>query len=122
LQGINDIDTAVGYYTTSSGVFQGFSLFRGDYTTINVPGASSTSVLGISDNGLLCGAFVDSENVTHGFVSQDGVFLQLDFPHATGTAVEGINRHGEIVGFYVGPTCALTTHQCAFAARPSGTK
>jgi uncharacterized membrane protein len=70
------------------------------FTTIDVPGATSTVALDINSAGEIVGSYVEA-NVTHGFLrSRSGEFTPIDFPDANFTRAAGINRRGDIVGTY----------------------
>ena len=74
--GINNADTIVGGY--SSGVLQGFAysnivdhgfIYRdGAYNTVDVPGATATTIRDINDLGVIVGDYVDPSGVDHGFI------------------------------------------------------
>jgi len=94
--GINDSGTIVGYYIGNS--VHGFQFSNGNYSTIDVPGATKTYVSGINNLGDICGSYVDASGVNHGFVMSNGIVTTLDFPGATTTNAQSINDSGEIVG------------------------
>src|SRR5262245_36056510 len=70
------------------------------FTTIDVPGATSTAVNGNCANAV-AGEFDDADGNTHGFVLSNGVLTQVDVPGAVLTTVNGINAKGELAGIYV---------------------
>ena len=45
----------------------GFLLRQGEYIAIDVPGSTSTTVLGINDDGVIVGGYADKQGVDHGF-------------------------------------------------------
>src|SRR5262249_52781439 len=55
--GINDAGLIVGNQVDSDGVFHGFLLSGGVYTTLDVPGAIGTRANGINDAGLIVGIY-----------------------------------------------------------------
>jgi probable HAF family extracellular repeat protein len=61
------------------------------FTSINVPGSTSTNAFGINNTGQIVGAYTDSTG-THGFLDTNGVFTTLPF------VPTGINNVGQIVG------------------------
>ena len=69
------------------------------YTTIDVPGASTTSVQGINQHGDIVGGYVDGSG-GHGFLLSKGVFTKIDYPGAAHTDANGLNARGEVVGGY----------------------
>ena len=68
-QGINNAGTIVGIYEDDEG-FHGFVRSRkGDFTTVNVPGASGdTEINSINAKGEIVGFYVDAGGVQHGFL------------------------------------------------------
>src|ERR1700737_156891 len=70
------------------------------FTTIDVPGASSTQAIGINGCGDIVGFYV-SDGVQHGFLLSDDSFATIDVPGASLTQPTAINPRGDIVGFYV---------------------
>jgi probable HAF family extracellular repeat protein len=70
------------------------------FTTLDVPGASSTAARGINDLGQIVGFFSDSAG-THGFfLDADGSFTAIDVPGASLTTARSINTAGKIVGYF----------------------
>ena len=70
------------------------------FTQIDVPGATTTSALGINNRDEIVGIYVNANGAQHGFLLDDGVFVQIDFPDAVFTAPTGINDRGQIVGVF----------------------
>jgi hypothetical protein len=72
------------------------------FTTIDYPGATSTTASGIQGNTIV-GRYVDASNAQHGFVDVDNgaTYTPLDVPSTLGsnTNARGISR-GNIAGFY----------------------
>jgi probable HAF family extracellular repeat protein len=69
------------------------------YTTIDFPGAATTSVYGINSAGDIVGSYspvLGSAN--HGFLLSGGQFTSFDYPGAVSTGASGINDTGLIVG------------------------
>jgi uncharacterized membrane protein len=112
---INDRRQVVGIYldadvmpkpdgTLPPGALHGFLWDDGDFTTIDVPGAAATTVLGINDRGQMVGSYIDGEGRYHGFLrDRKGAVTTLpDAPGADpasgGTQPASINEHGQIVG------------------------
>jgi len=46
----------------------GFLVHKGKFTTIDLPGSTSTQVLGINDRGSVVGIYTDGHDVQHGFL------------------------------------------------------
>ena len=65
------------------------------FTTIDVPGATSTFAYGINDAGQIVGT-----SGGHGFLDTAGRFTPIDVPGAFSTSAYGINDSGQIVGYY----------------------
>jgi probable HAF family extracellular repeat protein len=73
----------------------------GTFTTIDVPGATSTFAAGINSQGDIVGAFDDANGVRHGFLrTRNGDFATIDYPRVGLTFAQGINSEGDIVGNY----------------------
>ena len=74
------------------------------FTTIDVPGASSTFAAGINGARQIVGTFYDSAG-PHGFLYSGGSFTTIDVPGALGfTEATGINDAGQIVGAFTDKT------------------
>ena len=54
--------------TTDSTDRHGFLLSRGDFNTIDVPGALRTSAFGINARGDIAGAYTDTSGELHGYL------------------------------------------------------
>lgn len=75
----------------------------GYITTIDVPSARSTSIVGIDARGRVAGSFYDIDGHSHGFVREvDGAFTTIDVPGAEDTFVSAMNPKGEIIGNFAG--------------------
>src|SRR5215467_15175537 len=96
---INNLGTVVGRYRLA-GIVHGFIYHNGQYTSLDVPGATGTWPQGINDQGQIVGTMYDSTGNPHGFSYLAGVFKTIDFPGALFTAVSAINNAGTIVGQY----------------------
>jgi probable HAF family extracellular repeat protein len=91
---------AGGYY--AFGASQTAFYFKGITNhTVNVPGATASTVYGINAAGHMVGGFNDSKG-PHGFFYDGTTFVTLDDPAASayGTSAIGINDAGLIVGTY----------------------
>src|SRR5215813_8940992 len=85
------------------------------FTTLNFPGASSTSASGINHAGQIVGSyFVPASGLPHGFLLSGGIYTAIDFPGAFHTFANGINDAGQIVGRYF-PGTATTFHGFLFS-------
>jgi hypothetical protein len=106
----NAIDNAgdvAGSYT-SDGVTEGFlKLADGTFITIAIPGASSTTALGVNNDDTVVGAFTagsGSKAVTNGFVWLTGGSSVVETGNINGIRdinITGINDKNILTGFYV---------------------
>jgi len=101
--GINARGDIVGRYSDTEGVFHGFLLRKGVFSTIDFPGASLTAAFALNARGDIAGRFVDANGIDHGFLLRDGEFTQIDFPGAVATEARGISNAGDVVGLYFDP-------------------
>jgi hypothetical protein len=110
--GINNAGLIVGFYLDTSGNTDGFIDNGGTFTTLDVPGATSTFLTGVNNFGEAVG-FDMTGAVTHGIVcSTTGLTcVQVDDPSGIdATVFNGVNDKGQIAGFYtngVGNTIGL---------------
>jgi uncharacterized membrane protein len=117
LGGINPAGDIVGAYTDAVGMQHGFLLSGGQYTTLDVPGATSTVARGISPSGDIVGSYVvpvsaapwgdpaycpaaGSPACTKGFLYSHGHFSTILFPGHPGAIPTRITPHGSIYGCY----------------------
>ena len=102
MSGINNNNVVVGSYFDSADVVHGFVYRQGKFSTVTVPRATATQVMGINDLGDIVGTYQVSGPLNfHGFIRHDGVFTTIDDPKASfGTTAFGINKNGDIVGSY----------------------
>jgi uncharacterized membrane protein len=115
--GINPSDDIVGAYTDAVGMQHGFLLSHGLFTTIDVPGAVSTSARGISPTGDIVGSYMvpvsaapwgdpaycpaaGSPPCTKGFLYSQGQFSTIRFPGHPGAIPQRITPGGSIYGCY----------------------
>jgi hypothetical protein len=68
-QGVNVNGAVVGYYTNSSGIWEGFLYSTGTYTALSYPGATGyTRAGGINDSGTVVGDYeVNGDNTIHSY-------------------------------------------------------
>ena len=83
-------------------VNSGFAHDHG-FTTIDVPGASSTEAFGINPKGNIVGSYLNAAGL-HGFLLSKGAFTTIDVPGASFTGAFGINPKGNVVGVYSNAT------------------
>ena len=77
------------------------------FTTIDFPGATFNSAIGINSRGDIVGQY-NTPGRVHGYLWREGEFASIDFPGASLTITRGINSEGDIVGQYT--TIAGVTH------------
>jgi len=91
-----------GMYDDSVGVRHGFIWHPGGRVdTIDMPGATATTVYGINDLGQFIGLYTDAGGVQHAYVNRDGHFVNADLPGGIETIPLSINDAGQIVGEFV---------------------
>jgi uncharacterized membrane protein len=123
--GINDRGDIVGRFCTlaqcvplpGNGDFRGFLLRRGEYTTIDFPGARETNAFKIIDGGRIIGGYGTPDGKELPFVTRKGKFTSIALPGGVPISQDngGINARGNIVGIYcnAAPPCfagALGSH------------
>lgn len=125
--GINNANRVVGIYGTyprnnnPSGFLKEECRKEEDtmYVHIDVPGALTTSLSGISNNGVIVGNYEMGSSSTGytggGFLkTADGVFRTVNDTSATGTIVQGVNDHQVLCGYIASNGAVLA----AFVAYP----
>ncbi len=70
------------------------------FTTIDFPGAASTTPWGINTRGDIVGLYTNADKSTHGFLLSGGQYSTVDFPGASGSELYGLNPAGDVVGVY----------------------
>jgi len=107
---INELGEIWGWYTDAACAGRGFLRAPGGkFTTVDPPGAATTSGLGtitptfagLNSVGAGVGFFADIYDLEHGFVrAPDGKITEFDPPGSAGTYAASINLWGEITGAY----------------------
>lgn len=97
---INNAGNVVGTWLDSSGVWQGFLLSGGVYTSFSCPGSTYTIAESLNNAGDIVGYYQDSSGNLHGFLLSGGTYTSIDFPGAILTYASGTNDSGDIVGGY----------------------
>jgi hypothetical protein len=131
LLGINDFNTAVGFYIDTAGATHGykyFSTLNSFSPNIDDPdGVGTTTAAAINNFGQVAGFFTDTGGVTHGFFDKNGVFTTIDGPTATSTMLFGLNNFEIAVGVETdnkgkmhGLVCNVTTKVCQTLDDPAG--
>jgi hypothetical protein len=99
--GINNMDIIVGSYIDANGT-HGFLYDGTTYSSLDMPGATSTTPLNINDYGIVVGAYTDASGNARGFSYDGSDYTSIDvpFPGVTLSQPWGINNNNEIVGRY----------------------
>jgi uncharacterized membrane protein len=101
LQDLNDSGAIVGAYVDTSGIFHGFLMNAGNFTTVDFPGVVATVAGGINNRGQIVGNYGEVSGITHVYLLSAGTFTTIDVPGTLDlTAASGISANGEIVGFF----------------------
>lgn len=93
---INDSGAIVGYYSDSSGVYHGFLLKGGKYTTLNVPGAADTFATGINKSGKISLYWLNSSNIYESSVYNGKSYTAINVPGATDSYALDLNAAGDV--------------------------
>lgn len=101
--GVNDAGQIVGQYLDSFGLYHGWELSGGKFSTIDVPfaGATATGANGINDSGEIAGGYDGSGVTQYGFTLIGGTYTSFAYPGAVATYAWSLNNHGDIVGYWV---------------------
>src|SRR5260221_7021710 len=70
--GINDKESISGFYIDGAGKNHGFLISKGEFTTLDFPGATLTQAFGLNNHDEVVGQYVDASGLTHGFIYYDG--------------------------------------------------
>ena len=79
------------------------------FTTLTIPGSTTSTAAGVNDNGAIVGGFTDSAG-SHGFLISSGKLFKFRFPGSRTTEALDINNFGQIVGDYVTNTSIGQQH------------
>ena len=122
LLGVNDGDTAAGFYTDAAGNNHGYevNLDTGRFSSVtdpNLPGASLTAAA-INNGGDVAGFYTNAAGTTDGFLKVHGRFIDLAAPGASATMALGVNDRDEVVGTYtVGGGTGAVMHGFTWTAK-----
>ncbi len=104
LLGVNNSNTAVGFYVDAAGLTHGYTyniatrVFSANIDDPN--GVGATTATAINNSGEIAGFYTNSSNVIEGFVDNGGTFTTIAPPGAQSTMLLGINDNGFAVGTY----------------------
>jgi hypothetical protein len=125
--GINDAGTITGYGNATT--FDGFTLtlppVAGNFTRLNVPGATGgTQVTGIDAAGDTVGFSISATGVTSGFANtggQGGTFTTVFDPTFAFTQLLGISKNGDTAaGYWSTDPSGLTGQKAGFVTGGPG--
>ena len=125
--GINDAGTITGYGNATT--FDGFTLtlppVAGNFTRLNVPGATGgTQVTGIDAAGDTVGFSISAAGVTSGFANtggQGGTFTTVFDPTFAFTQLLGISKNGDTAaGYWSTDPSGLTGQKAGFVTGGPG--
>lgn len=92
---MNDAGVIVGFYLDASSAEHGFIYRNGEWATLNLPNATtSTELYGISNSG----AIVGEGQQGHAYLYENGTAKEIKVPGATQTQVRAIAPGGLISG------------------------
>jgi probable HAF family extracellular repeat protein len=111
VSGINSSGQIAGIFYDAVGE-HGFLYSGGIFTTIDVPGTSSGTVVNvINASGQLAGYFSGADGEDHGFLYSGGTFTTFDAPGAFySTSVDAINDSGQMAGNFLDAVAGGTNH------------
>jgi PEP-CTERM motif len=106
LLGVNDSNTAVGFYVDRAGLTHGYTYniattaFSGNIDDPN--GVGATTAAAINNAGKIAGFYTDTmTGAVLGFVDNSGTFSTIDVPGSMSTVLLGLNDNGFAVGDYI---------------------
>src|SRR3990172_8026817 len=101
---INDFGQIVGSYTGGDGVWHGFTLSGGVYTSFDHPDATGdgTAVYGVNSVGQIVGCYKHADGTWRGFL-RDGVNYSelVRYEGSPDTTAVAINDVGQVVGYFL---------------------
>ena len=101
-RGINNARLVCGdYLDSNSGTFHGFFAARGTYMNYDVPGSTTTIVLGVTNAGDFCGSDTPRGGVQSAFLSIGGTVTEFAIPNATATLAYQVNELNQSCGYSV---------------------
>jgi hypothetical protein len=101
-RGINSSEFVCGdYLDAGSGTYHGFFLRGSKFHNFNVPGSTTTILLGLNDGGNFCGSDTPGSGVQSGFVSVGRTITEFTVPDATATLAYQINNSNQVAGYWI---------------------
>jgi len=92
---INDSGEVVGYYVDSTGVYHGFLLKGGKYTTLDVPGAADTFATGINKKGEVSFYWYNGSSYESSVLS-GGKYTTVNVPGAADSFALDLDAAGDV--------------------------
>jgi hypothetical protein len=102
-------NNVAGFYQDASSNFHGFlyNTFTSTYTTLNVPGATSTQAAGVSGNNVVGWSGPYNNNIGRdGFLYDGSNYTTIDYPGSIGTTAEAVDGNSA-VGYYIDASAQL---------------
>lgn len=101
-RGINSSYLVCGdYLDANTGSFHGFFLKGAGFHNFDVPGSTTTILLGLNNAGDFAGSDIPASGVQSGFVSIGGVITEFTVPGSTATLAYQINSSNQAAGYYI---------------------
>jgi hypothetical protein len=91
----------VGLFTDMDGRGKAYTIDRGAFRPLEVPGAAFTAGWDVNPSGVIVGVYQDAAGVFHGFYYNGQAFGRVDVAGARATRVFGVNDAGDMVGAFV---------------------
>jgi hypothetical protein len=100
--GLNDKESAVGFYINASGndVPVEINVPNTTFTDLHPPGAVNAEATGINGRANISGWETTSANVTEGFYLQANIFYTFSYPASQATYAMSLNTQDQVVGYY----------------------
>jgi hypothetical protein len=100
---ITDGGVVGGDYADQNGNIDGFTLYKGKYTSYVYPGANQTTLSGMSPSGVIAGCSITGFSFgvpTLGFVYLAHTYYPIQVPGSVNTFVTAINAANSLAGNY----------------------
>jgi hypothetical protein len=99
-RGINNSRLVCGDYLDAPN-YHGFFLRRSMFHNFDVPGSSSTLILGLNNAGDFCGEDTPASLVPSAFFSVGGVITEFTVPNAIASVACQINSSNQVCGYFI---------------------
>src|SRR6266480_425978 len=108
-RGINNSRLVCGDYLDAPN-YHGFFLRRSMFHNLDVPGSSSTLILGLNNAGDFCGEDVPGSLVPSAFFSVGGVITEFTVPNAIASVAYQINSSNQVCGYFIDDSSSFILH------------